>query len=93
MTVCLDQALARAQPLRWPADNSVRRVIEHLADHLLAVHESRKPRAARAMPSAESRSLMLVQLLREHVDQLGTAPDRRVFHTYRGAIYLPSTLW
>lgn len=36
---------------------------------------------------------MLVELTGEHVDQFGTAPDGRLFRTYRGSIYLPSTLW
>ena len=35
----------------------------------------------------------LVTLLREHVESYGTAPDGRLFWTYRGGIYLPSTLW
>ena len=32
-------------------------------------------------------------MIREHVDEFGTAPDGRLFRTYRGGIYLPSTLW
>jgi|SRR5215469_2213484 len=35
----------------------------------------------------------LVVLLREHIDIHGTAPDGRLFQTYRGGIYQPSTLW
>ena len=35
----------------------------------------------------------LVTLLRKHIDQYGTAPDGRLFRTYRGGIYQPSTLW
>ena len=36
---------------------------------------------------------VLVAMLREHVQEYGTGPDGRVFQTYRGGIYLPSTLW
>jgi len=36
---------------------------------------------------------VLVELLREHIHEFGTAPDGRLFRTYRGATYLPSTLW
>lgn len=36
---------------------------------------------------------VLVQLLREHAEEFGTAPDWRLSRTYRGGIYLPSTLW
>lgn len=32
-------------------------------------------------------------MIREHVQEHGTAPDGRLFRTYRGGIYLPSTLW
>ena len=58
------------------------------------VHEARKPKggprnAVRRVPIPP----VLVQLLREHVEQYGTAPDGRLFLTYRGGIYLPSTLW
>ncbi len=35
----------------------------------------------------------LVRLLREHIEDHGTGPDGRLFRTYRGGIYLPSTLW
>jgi hypothetical protein len=35
----------------------------------------------------------LVWLLREHVESYGTAPEGRLFWTYRGGIYQPSTLW
>jgi integrase len=58
------------------------------------VHETRKPKggprnAIRRVPIPP----VLVQMIREHVDQFGTAPDGRLFRTYRGGIYLPSTLW
>jgi integrase len=36
---------------------------------------------------------VLVTMLREHVQAYGTAADGRLFQTYRGGIYLPSTLW
>jgi integrase len=36
---------------------------------------------------------VLVQLIREHIEEFGTGPDGRLFRTYRGGIYLPSTLW
>ncbi len=36
---------------------------------------------------------VLVTMLREHVQEHGTAPDGRLFQTYWGGIYLPSTLW
>ena len=32
-------------------------------------------------------------MLREHVQEHGTAPDGRLFRSYRGGIYQPSTLW
>jgi integrase len=32
-------------------------------------------------------------MIREHIEEFGTAPDGRLFRTYRGGIYLPSTLW
>jgi integrase len=58
------------------------------------VHEVRKPKggprnAVRRVPIPPQ----LVALLREHVDSYGTAPDGRLFWTYRDGIYLPSTLW
>jgi len=58
------------------------------------VHEVRKPKggprnAVRRVPIPPQ----LVTLLREHVESYGTAPDGRLFWTYRGGIYLPSTLW
>jgi hypothetical protein len=28
-----------------------------------------------------------------HVGEFGTAPDGRLFRTYRGGLYVPSTLW
>jgi hypothetical protein len=34
----------------------------------------------------------LVRLLREHVESYGTGPDGRLFWTYRGGIYQPSTV-
>jgi integrase len=36
---------------------------------------------------------VLVAMIREHVEAHGTAPDGRLFQTYKGGIYLPSTLW
>jgi hypothetical protein len=36
---------------------------------------------------------VLVTMIREHIQEHGTAPDGRLFRTYRGGIYLPSTLW
>jgi hypothetical protein len=58
------------------------------------VHEARSPKggprnAIRRVPIPP----VLVQMIREHVDEFGTAPDGRLFRTYRGSIYLPSTLW
>jgi integrase len=58
------------------------------------VHEVRKPKggprnAVRRVPIPPQ----LVALPREHVDSYGTAPDGRLFWTYRDGIYLPSTLW
>jgi integrase len=35
----------------------------------------------------------LVDLLRSHLDEHGAGPDGRLFRTYRGGIYQPSTLW
>ena len=32
-------------------------------------------------------------MIREYIEEFGTAPDGRLFRTYRGGIYLPSTLW
>jgi integrase len=57
-------------------------------------HETRKPKggprnAVRRVPIPP----VLVQMIREHVEQFGIAPDGRLFRTYRGSIYLPSTLW
>jgi integrase len=59
-----------------------------------AVHEARAPKggpknAVRRVPIPPE----LVALLREHIDIHGTAPDGRLFQTYRGGIYQPSTLW
>ncbi len=59
-----------------------------------AVHDVRGPKggprnAVRRVPIPP----VLVQMIREHVEQFGTAPDGRLFRTYRGSIYLPSTLW
>ena len=58
------------------------------------VHETRKPKggprnAVRSVPIPP----VLVRMLREHIEDHGTAPDGRLFRTYRGGIYLPSTLW
>ena len=58
------------------------------------VHELRKPKggprnAVRRVPIPP----VLVTMLREHVEEFGTAPDGRLFRTYRGGVYLPSTLW
>ena len=58
------------------------------------VHEARKPKggpknAVRRVPIPPE----LVRLLREHIESYGTAPDGRLFWTYRGGIYQPSTLW
>jgi len=58
------------------------------------VHEARAPKggpknAVRRVPIPPE----LVALLREHIDIYGTAPDGRLFQTYRGGIYQPSTLW
>jgi hypothetical protein len=36
---------------------------------------------------------VLVKIIREHIEEFGTAPDGRLFRTYRGSIYLLSTLW
>jgi hypothetical protein len=36
---------------------------------------------------------VLVEMIREHVEQHGTGPDGWLFQTYRGGIYLPSTPW
>jgi integrase len=58
------------------------------------VHEVRRPRggprnAVRRVPVPP----VLVELLRQHIQEFGAAPDGRLFRTYRGATYLPSTLW
>jgi integrase len=58
------------------------------------VHEARKPKggprnAIRRVPIPP----VLVEMLREHIHEHGTAPDGRLVRTYRGGIYLPSTLW
>jgi len=58
------------------------------------VHEVRRPKggprnAVRRVPVPP----VLVELLREHIQEFGTAPDGRLFRTYRGATCLPSTLW
>jgi hypothetical protein len=57
-------------------------------------HEARKPKggprnAIRSVPIPP----VLVVMLREHVQDHGTAPEGRLFRTYRGGLYLPSTLW
>ena len=58
------------------------------------VHETRGPKggprnAIRRVPIPP----VLVRMIREHIEEFGTAPDGRLFRTYRGGIYLPSTLW
>lgn len=58
------------------------------------VHELSRPKggprnAIRRVPVPP----VLVAMLREHVQEHGAGPDGRVFQTYRGGIYLPSTLW
>jgi integrase len=58
------------------------------------VHEASRPKggprnAIRRVPIPP----VLVMMIREHVQEHGTAPDGRLFQTYRGGIYLPSTLW
>jgi hypothetical protein len=45
------------------------------------------------MQCAASLPPELVELLRHHVVVYGTGPDGRLFRTYRGGIYHPSTLW
>jgi integrase len=58
------------------------------------VHEARKPKggprnAVRRVPIPP----VLVTMISEHIQEFGTAPDGRLFRTYQGGIYLPSTLW
>jgi hypothetical protein len=58
------------------------------------VHELSRPKggprnAIRRVPIPH----LLVAMLREHVQKHGSGPDGRLFQTYRGGIYLPSTLW
>jgi integrase len=58
------------------------------------VHQASKPKggprnAIRRVPIPP----VLVRMIREHVELFGTAPDGRLFQTYKGGIYLPSTLW
>jgi integrase len=58
------------------------------------VHEARKPKggprnAIRRVPIPP----VLVAMIREHIEVHGVAPDGRLFRTYRGGVYLPSTLW
>ena len=58
------------------------------------VHEARAPKggpknAVRRVPVPPE----LVALLQEHIDAYGTGPAGRLFRTYRGGIYQPSTLW
>jgi integrase len=57
------------------------------------VHEARTPKggprnAVRRVPIPPE----LVRLLRQHIECFGVAPDGRLFRTYRGGIYQPSTL-
>lgn len=35
----------------------------------------------------------LVRLLRDHIAEHGAGPDGRLFRTYRGGVFQPSTLW
>jgi integrase len=56
-------------------------------------HETRGPKggprnAVRRVPIPP----VLVQMLREHINQFGVADDGRLFRTYLGGIYVPSTL-
>jgi integrase len=58
------------------------------------VHQASKPKggprnAIRRVPIPP----VLVAMLRDHVQDHGTGPDGRLFRTYRGAMYQPSTLW
>lgn len=58
------------------------------------VHEASRPKgglrnAIRRVPIPP----VLVTMIREHVQEHGTASDGRLFQTYRGGIFLPSTLW
>ena len=58
------------------------------------VHEASRPKggprnAIRRVPIPP----VLVTMIREHVELFGTARDGRLFRTYNGGIYLPSTLW
>jgi integrase len=58
------------------------------------VHELSRPKggprnAVRQVPIPP----VLVAILREHAQEHLVALDGRLFQTYRGGIYLPSTLW
>lgn len=58
------------------------------------VHEPRKPKggprnAIRRVPIPP----VLVLMILEHLEEYGTADDGRLFRTYGGGIYQPSTLW
>lgn len=58
------------------------------------VHQASKPKggprnAIRRVPIPP----VLVAMIREHVQEHGTGPDGRLFRTYKGGRYLPSTLW
>jgi hypothetical protein len=58
------------------------------------VHEPRAPKggpknAVRRVPIPPE----LVALLSEHIAAYGAGPDGRLFRTFRGGIYQPSTLW
>jgi hypothetical protein len=51
------------------------------------VHETRSPKggprnAIRRVPIPP----VLVKMIREHIEEFGTAPDGRLFRTYRGGI-------
>jgi integrase len=51
-------------------------------------------RAGRALPDAEAgRWRRARRRAAAPLEEHGTAPDGRLFRTYRGGIYLPSTLW
>lgn len=58
------------------------------------VHESRTPKggprnAVRRVPIPPE----LVKLLNDHIERFGAGKDGRLFRTYRGNFYQPSTLW
>ena len=58
------------------------------------VHEAASPRAAPVTRSGACPSLLCWSPCSASTSRAyGTAPDGRLFQTYRGGIYLPSTLW